>query len=370
MRKKILFFHFDLGVGGAENVLINLLNNLDPQKYDITLLLLFNHGVRLKDLAPHIKLRHVLSIDPFRGISKVLKLFSPKLLHKLFVKDKYDCEIAFLESIPTRIISGCQNQESKCYAWVHSSFHDKTEFLHSWRSEKEMRKSYKRFQGIAFVSNTALEAFKNYTHFEGMNFQVINNVLDIDHIINSSKEYAPISSNSKVNFCSAGRLTKEKNFSLLFRVLGTLYAEGIRDWHFYLLGQGYEQERLETLISQLHLKDNVTMLGFDPNPHRYVSKMDFFVCSSLYEGYSTAVTESIILHIPVITTDCSGMAEIFGNSGCGMIVENSEEALLNGMRRMLTEPELVRQMKACANERSKFFSKERCIKQFEAFIES
>ena len=73
MKKKILFFHFDLGVGGAENVLINLLNNLSPTKYDITLLLLFNHGVRLDCLSSHIRLKYVFNFKPFRGISQVIK---------------------------------------------------------------------------------------------------------------------------------------------------------------------------------------------------------------------------------------------------------------------------------------------------------
>lgn len=370
MRKKILFFHFDLGVGGAENVLINLLNNLDPQKYDITLLLLFNHGVRLKDLSSHIELKYVFDFKPFRGISYVMRLFNPKRLHKWFIKGAYDYEIAYLESIPTRIISGCYTPETKCYAWVHRAFNNKADFLHSYRSENEMQKCYARYDGIAFVSEKSMEVFKQLSHLKNGNFKVINNVLEIENIIESSKEAVSIVNARKVRFCSVGRLTFQKNYKLLINVLGTLYKEGIKDWHFYLLGQGEEKEILEKKISELHLSENVTMLGFDPNPHRYVSKMDFFVCSSRYEGYSTAVTESIILHTPVITTDCSGMAEIFGNSGCGMIVENNEEALLNGMRRVLTEPELVQQMKACAVERSKFFSKERCIKQFEAFIES
>lgn len=369
MRKKILFFHFDLGVGGAENVLINLLNNLDLNKYDITLLLLFNHGVRLKDLRPEIKLKYVFNIKPFRGISQLLKFVSPKWLHRWFIKDIFDCEIAFLESIPTRIISGCCNPKTKCYAWVHSSFQGKTAFLHSWRSEEEVQNSYKRFNGIAFVSNTALKAFKELVHVENINLQVVYNVLDIEHIIKASKAEVSIENNGEVKFCSVGRLTAAKNYTLLIKVLGTLYQENIRDWHFYLLGRGEEKEQLEKMISRLHLSENVTMLGFDANPYRYVAKMDFFVCSSLFEGYSTAVTESVILHTPVITTDCSGMAEIFGDSGCGMIVENSEEGLLNGMRSMLTNPTLVKKMKACAIERSKFFSKERCVKQFEEFIE-
>ena len=43
-RKKILFFHFDLGNGGAERVLVNLANSLDPEKYDVEIRTLFNTG--------------------------------------------------------------------------------------------------------------------------------------------------------------------------------------------------------------------------------------------------------------------------------------------------------------------------------------
>ena len=370
MRKKILFFHFDLGVGGAEKVLINLLNNLDPKKYDITLLLLFNHGVRLNGRAPHIELRYVFNFKPFRGISNILKMFSPRLLHKWFVKDTYDIEIAYLEGNPTRIVGGCPNPDTKCYAWVHREFLNKAGLLHVYRSDKEMLKTYKRMDGIAFVSETARDVFMELSSIHDANLKVVNNVLELEHIIEASKAEATVDSKVRVNFCSVGRLTAQKNFTRLFNVLGTLSNEGINDWHLYLLGKGEEQEQLKQLIVKYNLENNISMLGFDSNPFRYVSKMDFFVCSSLYEGYSTAVTESIILHTPVITTDCSGMREIFGDSGCGMIVENSENGLLDGLRRMLTEPKLVSQMKEQARERSKFFSKERCIQQFESFIES
>lgn len=370
MRKKILFFHFDLGNGGAENVLVNLLNNLDTEKFDITLLLLFNHGVKLSSLSAHIHLKYVFNFKPKSGISQFLKLFSPKWLHKCFIRDKYDVEIAFLESIPTRIIGGCRNQDTKRYAWVHTSFADKQKFLHAYRSESEMMRCYRNMDGVAFVSQTALNTFQQLTFWKKDNLKVVNNVLEVDTIINNSKKTCSLPNGNKVNFCSVGRLFYIKAYDRLIRVLGTLYKEGVRDWHFYLLGQGEERENLERLTSDLNLKDNITFVGYDNNPHRYVTKMDFFVCSSLTEGYSTSVTESVILHTPVITTDCSGMSEIFGDSGCGMIVENSEEGLLNGMRQMLTEPDLVKKMRQCAIERSKFFSKERCIQQFETFIES
>ena len=52
--KKILFFIPTLGGGGAEKVLVNLVNNLDKEKYDITVQTLFDYGVNRKFLNEYI----------------------------------------------------------------------------------------------------------------------------------------------------------------------------------------------------------------------------------------------------------------------------------------------------------------------------
>ena len=90
MAIKILFFHFDLGNGGAERVLVNLANALDRDKYDITVMTLFNHGVNKDLLNSNIRRQWVFDFAPISGINKLLTLFSPRLLHKLFIKENYD----------------------------------------------------------------------------------------------------------------------------------------------------------------------------------------------------------------------------------------------------------------------------------------
>ena len=59
-----------------------------------------------------------------------------------------------------------------------------------------------------------------------------------------------------------------------------------------------------------------------------MTQSDLFVCSSISEGYSTAVTEALILGLPVVTTDCSGMNELLQGEKYGIITENSEATLL------------------------------------------
>ena len=76
-----------------------------------------------------------------------------------------------------------------------------------------------------------------------------------------------------------------------------------------------------------------------------MAKADVFVCSSLFEGYSTAVTESIILGVPVVTTDCAGMDEILHNGEYGIITPNTEEGLLQGLKTVFADKQLLRQLK-------------------------
>ncbi len=87
--KKILFLIHDLGPGGAEKVLVNLVNNMDRDKFDITVMSMFGGGVNEQFLKEHIRYRAVFS-RTVRGNSHLMKLLSPKALHRWFIKEHYD----------------------------------------------------------------------------------------------------------------------------------------------------------------------------------------------------------------------------------------------------------------------------------------
>lgn len=80
---KILFLIHDLGQGGAEKVLVNLVNNMDQTKFSITVVSLFGGGVNEQFLAPHIRYRTIFKRS-FPANSYIMKAFSPKQLHGFF----------------------------------------------------------------------------------------------------------------------------------------------------------------------------------------------------------------------------------------------------------------------------------------------
>ena len=110
------------------------------------------------------------------------------------------------------------------------------------------------------------------------------------------------------------------------------------------------------------------MPGFMENPYPFMREADLLVCSSIFEGYSTFMTEGVILGKPIVTTDVSGMRELLGDSERGLITENDDEAFLNGMRRMLTDTKLREDYATKAAERGKAFSASVLTEQTEQFF--
>lgn len=366
MKTKILFFHFDLGNGGAEKVLVNLLRCLDYQKYDVTLYLLFKHGVNLPSLPSNVRLLYLFNRRPFRGIIHLLKLLSPRTLHKLLIKEKYDIEIAYLEGSPTRIISGCPYKNTKLLCWIHTTVEGN--FFKSYRTLNEAQTAYHRYDKVLFVSEYGKQVFKEKTGWTDLSLDVCHNVVNVDEIRSKSKEFINLElSPSKLNLCSIGRLTEVKGYVRLVRILGELKNKVKLDWNLYILGQGEQKQLIESTIVEYGLQDCVHLLGYDINPYKYVGKMDMFICSSYKEGYSTAVTESIVAGTPVITTDCSGMSEILGDSGAGIIVENSDDGLKAILEDLLDGKIDVLGLKKDAIERSNYFCQSN-IKEFEDVI--
>ncbi|MPN57198.1 N-acetylgalactosamine-N,N'-diacetylbacillosaminyl-diphospho-undecaprenol 4-alpha-N-acetylgalactosaminyltransferase [bioreactor metagenome] len=128
---------------------------------------------------------------------------------------------------------------------------------------------------------------------------------------------------------------------------------------------------MEKRIKELGVESTFKLLGFHKNPYKFVSKSDLYVCSSFREGFSTAVTEALVLGIPVVSTNCSGANELLGeNNEFGIVTENSTEGLYEGIREMLRNPAKLSHYKMQAKARGALFSKEKTVKAVENLFDS
>ena len=145
--KKILFFIHDLGPGGAEKVLVNLVNNMDAKQFDITVMTIFDVGMNKKYLNKNIRYLSCYK-KVFRGNSHLMKLLSPECLHRMLIKEHYDIEVAYLEGPCARIISGCPSKDTRLVAWIHIEQHNKNKISESFRNYQEAEKCYNKLSEI------------------------------------------------------------------------------------------------------------------------------------------------------------------------------------------------------------------------------
>lgn len=368
MKKKILFMIHDLGQGGAEKVLVNLVNHMDTSRFDITVLALFGGGVNERHLRPEIKYRFVFS-RTFPGNSRIMKLFSPVLLHKWLIKGEYDIEISYLEGPTARIISGCRNPDTKLVTWIHCTMCSPEDVAASFRNKKEAETCYNAMDELVFVSEGVRHGFLENCRYEGST-EVLYNTMESNKILKMSQENVDKICKDKINLIAVGTLKPVKGFDRLIRIVKRLCKEGY-PIHLYILGIGPQQRELEQLVREHRLTDIVSLLGYQTNPYKYMSKCSLFICSSFSEGFSTATVEALILGIPVCTVEVSGMREILGtNSEFGLITENTEEALCQGIRKMIDHPEILESYKDKAEIRGKIFYTSGTVKAVEEFLQS
>lgn len=367
--KKLLFLIPNLKHGGAEKVLVNLANHLDPEKYAVTVQTLFDVGVHRAALAPHVRYIPGFSRQ-MRGNSHIFKLFSPKFLYRYFVKERYDVVISYLEGVTARIISGCPDPDTTKICWIHTELMSEGAAAQGFRSIEEARRCYRRFDRIVGVSRQVRDRFLDLVGAD-IPSAVLYNTNDTDQITEKAQctpEEADFLAEG-IKVCAIGRVNDVKGFDRLLNVHKRLLAEGIHH-RVYIIGTGKDEEKLRQTAEEYGVGDTFRLLGFRENPYQYISKSDLFVCSSRREGFSTAVTEALILGIPVVSTDCSGAKELLGeHDEYGIVTENSEEGVYQGMKRMLSDPELLSHYKNQAIKRGPSFSKAASVAAVEAMLE-
>ena len=356
MKKKLLFVtnHFVYSDGVAK-VLLSLLNALDKEKYDITLTVFYSFDKKFAArLDNAVKVKKVFGFY-FRGLSRIVRKLPSALWYKLIVKENYDAEIGFQGGIPISLIGKSRNKNAMHIAWMHGYNNEQTE-------------AFEKCDKIAICAKSTAEKFKESFRYPERVFCVYNLVNDFE-IQEMAKEKPRIEKKYPFTFCSVGRLSPEKGFLRLLKCHKRLMDEGMYH-NLWIVGDGSTGGELRSYVKENKLNESVILTGFDENPYKYMAHCDCFVCSSYTEGYSTVCTESAILGTPIISTLVNGAKELIEDNDCGIVVENDDEALYLGMKKMLLNKELLFECKKnLENPKTPLFYRDR-LKAAEEFFEN
>ncbi|WP_128330212.1 glycosyltransferase [Apibacter sp. HY039] len=351
-KKKILIRIGSLRHGGAEKVLTTFLKNIPPDKYEIDLLLNLKFGKYLKDIPDWITIYYLnkgemittnrpleIPVKIYRKVyQKILKIF-PKLLYTFILKNKkYDIELIANHSLLNEMLKSPLHS-SKKVVWIHSDIFNNDEVL-----ESDLQ-NYFEADKILVISDKIKEEFNKISRNESDKNKIVKifNPIDSNEIINLSLENIDtehLFSNCKLKtFVSVGTVYPAKGFDRLINVHKKLIDEGFYH-NILIVGDGYDLGKIASLIKNLDVENTVKLIGFKENPYPLIKNADYYILSSRYEGYPTVLFEALTLGKPLIATDVSGAAEILENGKLGMVVENSEEGIYNGIKKFLESPEV------------------------------
>lgn len=137
-----------------------------------------------------------------------------------------------------------------------------------------------------------------------------------------------------VNLLYVGRLSEQKNLSLLFNALSRIDT---KEYRLMLAGSGPEEAKLRDLANQLGITDRVNFLGNVDNVSTLLKEADVFVMSSAWEGLPIAQIEATLTGLPVLVTDVGGCSEIVEKVDNGMVVDVEIEAYSEALKKMLSD---------------------------------
>lgn len=394
-KKKILFVMEHLGIGGAEKSLVTLLSLLDYEKVDVDLFLFRREGEFLSfvprqvNILPELKeygLYKDEHIDTLKSLilNKKLKsafkygVYLVQLIYNYRIKrqehigwkntrdiypdidKKYDVAIGFLEK-KTIYYTVDKVIADKKIGYIHNDYekipHDK----------EEDAKYFNKLNAIVTVSEHCAEVLKNNFKREAHKVVYINNFISPDIIKKMAlEEYIDDTEENSIRVVTVGRLVAQKGIDNAIMVCAEL-AKVYSNIRWYVIGEGSERSKLEALIKEYGVENNLILVGAQSNPYKYMKMADIYVQPSRYEGYGITVAEAKILGKTIVANDIPEFREQLEHLKTGILTKDNKE-MKNAIERLIKDKNLSNIIKKNLKESKDDFN-DKNLKQFYKIID-
>lgn len=356
-RRNIVFLLPAMTAGGAERVMITLMNSLPRDQYNPSMISVSSEGPMASLIDNHIE--HI-------SLERTIKTGIPSL-YKALKKQKP--EIVISTMAPMNFASLLLQPLFRNTKFIVREAITPSFFLEQKpRIAGLIRLSYKILYKRADKILAPAAMILDELHELGLpreKMMCLPNPVDVEKIRNASHSLPSRKDKNTVHFIAAGRLHPQKNYAALISSLGKLQKDS---WHLTILGEGEERELLENIIRENNFKDKVSLSGHTSDPWPLIAGCDAFLLPSLYEGLPNVALESLACGTKVIAMkSAGGIHEIATHCDTNdiQICENMDD-FISKMRSVSPKP--VTQYRA--SKLPDFYMKNNITRRFASILES
>lgn len=355
--KKIAIIIPTLNGGGAERVILNIINNIDKTKCKIRLILVKKEGVYLKMIPDYVEIvdlkckkarysffKLIKEINNYKAdtvLSTLNYMNILLLLTRPFLRGKPKLIIREANT-PSKILGNISNKKKKVLVFLYNKIYSTSDLIVA--QCKEMKQD--------IIDTYRIKAEK---------IIYIYNPIDTEKIFTNYKNEYPYDKKD-INLVAMGRLNYQKGFDNLIKAFN-IVSKKVNNAKLFIIGEGNLKGELESLTIDLGIQDRVSFCGFKENPYPYLYYSDVYILSSRWEGFPNSLLEALACKTKVISTNCkSGPREIIGDNEYGDLVEVDDyKSLALAIIKTLDQENK-------SNERYKAFEIDNIIKQYEKIL--
>ena len=360
-KRKILFLTDNLGIGGVEKSLLELIKHL-YNNFDITVAVIHKDGdlkSKFQKYANIVEISNDKSTFSEKIIDKIKrkKIFDAFKMFQSFFKSKK--KISYIRQCTNRIYELDNLEEMFDYAvcyhkptdillpytafrikaknkflWIH------TELLGTVEEDIDYYKYlYGKYDKFICVSNSVNSQLQNILNNRKKDIITIYNLLNIDEITKKATEIPIEFSNSRLKILTVGRLSYEKGQDLSLKTAKLLKQKKL-DFIWFFIGDGPSKEYLKHLTEQLNLKKNIIFLGAKDNPYPYMKYCDIYVQPSREEGYGMTIAEAKLFKCSIVLTNFLTASEHIIDNVNGFISDFDEDKLCKKILNLASDEKL------------------------------
>lgn len=378
--KKILISSFDMGIGGVERSLVNMLDNFDYNNYAIDLMLYRHQGEFLHMIPKEVNiLEEKEGYNSFGDpLDKVIKdgkyalasarikaklmATSTKLTKKVDEIGYYQDQLAnkysnkYLDNIETEYDAAISYvwphdmvaykvKADKKIAWIH------TDYSTIYVDRKIDLQLWNQFDYIVSISQECTDAFvKMYPSLKEKIILLEN--IRAPKFINkmANEECEDMVDSDDIKLLTVARLCYPKAIDNAIKAMKVLRDKGVNNVKWYVVGYGPDEAMLKELIKENKLEDRFFLLGKKTNPYPYMKKCDIYIQPSRYEGKAVTVLEAQMLGKPVLITNYPTAKSQLRHNIDGYITDLSINGIVTGIEKLINDVNLRRKLEKNTKE--------------------